>query len=281
MRTSFFLPALLCISSLCLAQNQERIITAGSAATETICALGDCNKIVASDKTSLYPESIQSLPSIGYRTSIGAEGILSLKPTLVVAIRDYVDEAVLTQVKSAGVRVVVIERLYNFDGTKTLIRTIAETLQRKPEGEKLITKIEEQLAQASVILKKAKTSPRVLCIYNRGTSSFDVAGDKTFSSILPYVGARSAVTGVEGYKPLNTEALIAANPDYLLMFEAGVQSLGGVEGVLRVPGVMQTNAGKNKKVIAMDGMKLSNFGPRFGETVKELTIILYPDIQAN
>jgi iron complex transport system substrate-binding protein len=143
------------------------------------------------------------------------------------------------------------------------------------QGEQIIAKIESQLAEASIIVKKAKTSPKVLCIYNRGTSSFDVAGNNTFSNILPFVNATPAVTGVEGYKPLNTEALIASNPDYLLMFESGVKSLGGVEGVLRVTGVNQTTAGKKKQVIVMDGIKLSNFGPRLGEAVKELAENLY------
>jgi len=247
--------------------------------TETVCALGDCSKIIASDRTSLYPPEIQKLPSIGYRSSINSEGIISLQPTLVIAEKDYVEPAVLTQIQSAGIRVIVIERLYSIDGTKNLIRQIAQELNKKAEGEKLISKIESQLAEASALIKKSKVAPKVLCVYNRGTSSVDIAGTRTFSSILPYVGAESAITGVEGYKPLNTEALMASNPDYLLMFESGVQSLGGIDGVLKIGGVLQTTAGKKKQIIAMDGIKLSNFGPRFGEAVKELATQLHPDIQ--
>lgn len=255
---------------------EARIITAGSAMTETVCALGDCEKIVATDRTSLYPEKVQGLPSIGYRSTISAEGIIALKPTIFIVEKDYVEDAVVKQIQSTGIKVVPIARSYDLNGTKDLIRSIAKELNKKSEGEKIITKIESQLAEANAIVKKAKTSPKVLCIYNRGTQSFDVAGNKTFSNILPFVGATPAVTGVEGYRALNTEALIASNPDYLLMFESGVKSLGGVEGVLKVPGVDQTTAGKKKQVIAMDGIKLSNFGPRLGEAVKELATILYP-----
>jgi len=257
----------------------QRIITAGSAMTETVCALGDCSKIIASDRTSLYPAEIQKLPSIGYRSSISAEGIISLQPSLVIAEKDYVEPTVLTQIQSAGIQVIIIERVYTIDGTKSLIRQIASELNKKAEGEKLINKIESQLAEANAIIKKSKIIPKVLCVYNRGTASVDIAGTKTFSSILPYVGAEPAITGVEGYKPLNIESLIASNPDYLLMFESGVQSLGGIDGVLKVPGVVQTTAGKKKQVIAMEGIKLSNFGPRFGEAVKELAIQLHPDTQ--
>jgi iron complex transport system substrate-binding protein len=257
----------------------QKIITAGSAMTETVCALGDCSKIIASDRTSLFPAEIQKLPSIGYRTSISSEGIISLQPSLVIAEKDYVESTVLAQIQSAGIKVIVIERVYTIDGTKALIREVALALNKKAEGEKLISKIESELAEAKAIIKKSKVTPKVLCVYNRGTSSVDIAGTKTFSSILPYVGAEPAITGVDGYKPLNSESLMASNPDYLLMFESGVQSLGGVEGVLKIAGVAQTTAGKNKQIISMEGIKLSNFGPRFGEAVKELTLQLHPDVK--
>lgn len=271
----------LCFVANCFAQGEMRIVTAGSAMTETVCALGDCGKIVATDKTSLYPAEVTTLPSIGYRSSINAEGIIALRPTLFVVEKLYVDDVVVQQIRSAGIKVIEIPRAYDLAGTKELIRTIAKALDKQSQGEQIVAKIETQLAEASVIVKKAKTSPKVLCIYNRGTSSFDVAGNNTFSNILPFVNATPAVSGVEGYKPLNTEALIASNPDYLLMFESGVRSLGGVEGVLKVTGVGQTTAGKKKQVIVMDGIKLSNFGPRLGEAVKELAEILYSNTQAN
>lgn len=260
-------------------QTEQRIITAGSAMTETICALGLCDKIIASDRTSLYPAEIQKLPSIGYRSGINAEGIISLKPTLVIAEKEYVDEAVLSQIKSTGIKLISIERAYNLEGTKNLIREISLAVNKKMEGEKLIAKIETQLVEASAIIKKSKITPNVLCVYNRGASSVDAAGTKTFSDILPYVGAVSAVTGVNGYKPLNAEALIAANPDYILFFESGLQSLGGIKGALEIPGVAQTTAGKKQQILAMDGIKLSNFGPRFGEAVKELTLLIHPDVK--
>lgn len=275
MRNGCLLLILLIFNLRALAQ-EVRIITAGSAMTETVCALGDCDKIVATDRTSLYPEKVQSLPSIGYRSTISAEGIIALKPTILIVEKDYVEDAVVKQIQSTGIKVVAIARSYDLSGTKDLIRSIAKELNKKSQGEQIIAKIESQLAEANAIVKRSKSSPKVLCIYNRGTQSFDVAGNRTFSNILPFVGATPAVTGVEGYKALNTEALIASNPDYLLMFESGVKSLGGVEGVLKVPGVNQTTAGKKKQVIAMDGIKLSNFGPRLGEAVKELATILYP-----
>lgn len=258
----------------------QRIITAGSALTETVCALGDCDKIIASDRTSLYPAHIQQLPSIGYRGGINAEGILSLKPTLVIAEKDYVEDAVLQQLTASGVKLLIIDRKYTFSDTKEIIARIATTLNRDAEGIKLIAKIEGELAEANAMLKKATTVPKVLSVYNRGTSTISVAGKNTFGEILSYAGATSVVQDVEGYKPLNTEALIAANPDYLVMVSTGLESLGGIEGALKIPGVAQTTAGKKKQIVSIESLKLTNFGPRFGEAVKELVVLIHPELRA-
>jgi iron complex transport system substrate-binding protein len=272
--------ALVALTVTTLAQSPLRIITAGSAITETVCALGDCDKIIASDRTSLYPEHIQSLPSIGYRSSIGAEGIISLKPTLIIAEKEYVDDAVLQQLASSGIKLLVVEARYNFNDTKKCITEIAAALKREAEGKKLIAKNEAELAEAGTLLSKATGSPKALCVYNRGAATVSVAGKKTFAGILDYVGATNVIPDVEGYKPLNTEALIAANPEYLVMVSTGLESIGGIEGALKIPGVAQTTAGRKKQILSVNSLKLTNFGPRFGETVKELVVMLHPELQA-
>jgi iron complex transport system substrate-binding protein len=258
----------------------QRIITAGSAVTEIVCALGDCDNIVASDRTSLYPEHIQQLPSIGYRSGISAEGIISLKPTLIIAEKDYVEEAVLQQLASSGIKLLVVDARYDFNDIKKCITQIAFVLKREAEGKKLIARNEAELTEAKALLAKAAGSPRTLCVYNRGTATISVAGRKTFAEILDYAGASNVIPGVEGYKPLNTEALIAADPEYILMVSTGLESIGGVEGALKIPCVAQTTAGRKKQILGVNSLKLTNFGPRFGETVKELVIMLHPELRA-
>jgi iron complex transport system substrate-binding protein len=259
---------------------QSRIITAGSAITEIVCALGDGEKIVASDRTSLYPAFIQRLPSIGYRSGINAEGIISLNPTIVIAERKYVEEAVIEQLSSGKIKLVVIEERSSFEDTKKAITQIAAALGREQEGKKVIASNEAQLEEAKAILVKAKSSPKVLCVYNRGTATISVAGSTTFSEILKYVGATNAIPGIDGYKPLNTESLIAADPEYILMVSTGLESIGGLEGALKIPGVAQTTAGKKKQIISIESLKLTNFGPRFGEAVKELVGLIHPELES-
>ena len=272
---------IICLLTVHVAVSQERIITAGSALTETVCALGNCDQIIASDRTSLYPAQIQQLPSIGYRTGISAEGIISLKPTLVIAEKEYVDEAVLSQLRATQIKLVIVDRKQNWDDTKKYIRQIATALRKEAEGEKLIASNETQLAEASSLLKRATSKPKVLCVYNRGTSTVSTAGKDTFGDITQYVGAVNVFASEQGYKPLNTEALIAANPEYLIMLSSGFESIGGLEGTLKIPGVAQTTAGKKRQILAVDALRLTNFGPRFGETVKELVGLLHPELKSN
>jgi len=272
---------LLSTLSIHVTYSQDRIITAGSAITETVCALGDCDKIIASDRTSLYPAAIQQLPSIGYRSSISAEGIISLKPTIVIAEKDYVEDAVLSQLSTSGIQLVIVDRKLNINDTKKFILQIAAALNRDAEAKQLIASIETDLAEAKTILKKSKTVPKVVCVYNRGTAMISAAGTETFAEILPLVGAANAFSDIDGYKPLNTEALIASNPEYLLIVSSGFQSLGGMEGVLKIPGVAQTIAGKKKQIVSFDSLMLTNFGPRIGKAVKELVLLLHPELTSN
>jgi len=98
-----------------------------------------------------------------------------------------------------------------------------------------------------------------------------VAGASTAAqAMLHYAGAVNAVQGFKGYKPLTPESMIAAQPDCLLVTEQGLQATGGLEVILKLPGLAQTPAGRSRAVIAMDALRLLGFGPRMPEAVLAL-----------
>jgi iron complex transport system substrate-binding protein len=277
MKTRFY-PILAFFASICFpALSQQRIITAGSSSTEIVCELGLCDKIVGTDRTSQYPEKIQSLPSIGYRSSIGAEGIISLQPDLIILEKEYVKEDVVSQLKSTGIKVLVVEQGQNFETTKTRIRAIALALGKTDEGELLIKKTGTALQAIQKKVDAATARPTVLCVYARGTGAMQVAGKNTSFGILPLAGVRNAAADVDGYKPLNIESLIQANPDYILFFTSGLESVGGVDGALKITGVEQTTAGKKRQIIHMDGILLTNWGPRVALAVEQLFYLTHPE----
>src|SRR3546814_10521282 len=112
----------------------------------------------------------------------------------------------------------------------------------------------------------------VFFIYARGTGTMMVAGQlKQLDEMITLAGGENAVSGFEDFKPLTAESLVAANPDVILLFDSGLSSLGGIAGLLEVQGVAETNAGKARKVVEMDGQFLTGFGQRLGKAILELT----------
>jgi iron complex transport system substrate-binding protein len=261
----------------CQAIAQHRIVTAGSSTTEIVCALGLGDKIIATDRTSLYPQKMQLLPSIGYRDNIGAEGIISLQPDLIILEKEYVKEDVVSQLKSTGIKILVVEHAQNFESTKTRIRAIASVLSKTKEGEALITKTESALQNIQKKVNASTIRPTVLCVYARSAGAMQVAGKNTSFGILPLAGLQNVLSDIEGYKPLNTESLIQANPDYILFFTTGLESIGGIEGALKIAGVEQTTAGKKKQIIHMDGILLTNWGPRVAEAAEQLFLLTHSE----
>lgn len=248
----------------------QRIVTGGSSSTEIVCALGLCDQIVGTDRTSLYPEQVRSLPSIGYRTDISTEGIISMNPDVIILEKEYIKDIVIEQLDKAGLQLVQIDNQHNFENTKDKIMTIAKALEVEDRGKALVQKLDTQLNSLETRVQNGGTQPTILCVYNRGRGNMMVAGNDTGFGLIKLAGLKNALPEIQGYKPLNVEYLISTNPDYILFFESGIESLGGMKGVLEIPGVAQTTAGKKGQIIALDGGYLTNWGPRVIEAATEL-----------
>lgn len=244
-----------------------RIVTISGTATETVAALGFENAIVGVDVTSTYPPSVTELPKVGHDRSIRPEGVLSLAPDLVVANSWQLDPTALGQLRAAGGRVVTFPLEYSVDGAKAMIRSLADSLGAPERAAPLIARIDEDLAQVVPLAYR----PKVLFVYARGAGALSVSGTGTpMHHMIELAGGRNAMEGFEQFKPLTPEALIAADPDAILLFGTGMDSLQGEDGLLKVPGMAATAAGKNRAFITMEGGLLSNFGPRVGQALAEL-----------
>lgn len=246
----------------------EKIVSISGATTETLCALGLQDHIVGVDVTSTFPAAMAKLPSVGHNRSMSSEAIIALAPTLVIGVEEGVKPELVEQLKSAHIKVLLLKQETTVEGTKALIQSIADSLGASENAEAIIGQIDADLKTASPLDKK----PKVLFIYARGAGTMMVAGENTsMNAIITLAGGTNAVSGFEDFKPVTPESLLDANPDVILMFDSGLESLGGIDGLLKVPGVAMTNAGKNKQVIEMDGQFLTGFGPRVGAAIAVLS----------
>lgn len=245
-----------------------RIVSLSGTTTEILCALGLQDLLVGVDVTSTYPDAVTQLPKVGHSRNLSAEAILALNPDIVVGVAENIRPELAAQLQTGRSRVWLFHIENSPEGAKNLIRAAADSFGLAEKADPVCRQIDADL-QGKVTPAR---QPRVLFIYARGSGSMMVAGERTYpNSMITLAGGVNAVHGFEDFKPLTSEALVAANPDVILMFNSGLESLGGIEGLLQIQGVAQTSAGRNRQVIEMDGLYLTGFGPRTGKAIAELS----------
>ena len=245
--------------------------------TETVFALGAGHIVVGRDATSIYPPEAELLPNLGFDQELSAEGVLSLEPTIVIGSPSAGPPEVLEQIRSAGVEVLIVPDLYTFEAPAMKIRAIGAALGLEQRAEELVADVEARIDAVfrEVAERYAETQrrPSVLFLYVRRNAPQLVAGeDSPAASMIEAAGGTDAGTqaGIYGFAPLTPEAIVAADPEALLVMQRAIDSIGGIDGLLEVPGVAETRAGRARRVIAMDDLYLLGFGPRLPEALRDL-----------
>ena len=252
----------------------ERIVSLNGSTTEILFALGIGVNVVGCDASSTYPKHVkENLPPVGYQYRLNTEGILALKPTLVIGHANVKPPQVVEQLRMAGVTVLLLKEPRAFDGAKQRLQMIGKVVGRQDQATALISDLDEDIEtlKSKLAAREGQVKFKVLFLYLRGPQTAFVLGRNSGpGAMLELVGAANAAGKIEGSKPMTGEAVIAAQPDVYVLFESGLKSIGGVEGLLKVPGLAQTPAGRNKRVVAIDGLYLSGFGPRCGRAALDL-----------
>jgi iron complex transport system substrate-binding protein len=253
---------------------ERRLVTVGGAVTETVYALGLGSEVVAVDSTSVYPEAVTKLPQVGFERTLAAEGILAQHPSSLIATSDAGPAGVIEQIRAAGVQVIIVQAEPSVEGAKRKIQAVADALGKAAQGKELVEKIDEQIATAANPNPPAQRR-KVLFIYARGGGILNVSGTGTAAhAMIEAAGGHNAVTEYQGYKPLTAEGAVTASPELILVASRGLESIGGIDRLLAFPGLAETPAGRSRRVVAIDDLKLLGFGPRTGEAVTELAVEL-------
>lgn len=244
----------------------------------TVFALGLGSHLVARDIATKFP-AVQHLPVLNPTgAGVDAEAVLALHPTVVLTDNSMTD-GTIAQLVSSGVPVVTFDASRSVANAEPIIRAVATALGVPDAGRTLADRDAADIARAKALVPPGSPRLKAAFLYARGTGLMLLGGPGSGAdSLLALLGMRDAGTAAGltiPFTPITPEGMLNAAPDVLLMMTDGLASVGGVDGLLQVPGIADTPAGRARRVVDMDDGVLLSFGPRTGPVALALATALY------
>ncbi|WP_433567315.1 heme/hemin ABC transporter substrate-binding protein [Nocardia sp. CA-151230] len=263
-------------------QDSSRIIAVDRFGTlaQTIYALGLGGRLVGRSMSAKIP-AIAGLPNVTPDgESMSVEAILALHPTVLLTDATTATPAVFEQLRAAGVPIVFFDPARTLNGAGPQIQAIADALGVHDQGVALAQRTTTEIGTATANLPATDPRLRIAFVYLRGTALTMLAGRGSGAdALIAGLGAEDAGTAAglsEPFVAITSEAMIAARPDVLLVMTEGLDSIGGTAGLLKLPGVSQTPAGRAHRIIDMSDSVLLSFGPNTGRVLTALRSAVYP-----
>lgn len=283
------LPAVLVVAALLAAlvspaaasAGTSRIVVLNGDLAEVVYALGAGDRVVAVDLSATYPAAAAAAPKIGYQRTLSAEPILGLRPTLVLGSRLAGPPAVIQQLRAVGQNVQILPEPRGLNEVGLKIRRVGRVLGGSAAiRSRTLARTAQRAVNAAKRRVVATRKPRVAFLYLRGTRVQQIAGagsgaDAMISAAGGLDVGREA--GIRGYRPLTPEGLVQMRPDVIVTLTAGLRSVGGVGGLKRIPGVAQTPAGREGRILSFDDQEFLGLGPRAGHALTRLIDALGTD----
>lgn len=233
----------------------SRIVSVATSCAEIIAALGLKNFLVGRDLASKTP-SLNNIPVVTDVLSVNAEKVLAQKPTVVLVDSQTGPSAALTQIADAGVQIVQVPTAWTLKDVPTRIKAIASILGIPQRATTLLASLTSTSHKPNGV--------RVAFLYLRGSSAIYLLGGKGSGAdaLIEAAGAIEVGSQIQKrpFTPMTPEALAQLKPDVFLVMTNGLKSVGGPDGLVDLPGVSQTPAGQDKRIIAVDDGLLLAFG---------------------
>ncbi len=251
----------------------------------TVWGLGLGDTLVGRDVSTTFPgtEDLEVVTGSGH--TVNAEAIIALRPTLVITDGSIGPVDVVQQLRDVGITVVFVERASSFEGASELARSVAAVYGAPAAGDLLAQRIADDVERTRAeIADLAPVDPadrlRVAFLYLRGSAGvYYLFGSESGADQL--IDALAAVDvagelGWDGMQPLTDEAMVAADPDLILVMTDGLASVGGVDGLLEdKPAIALTAAGQNRRFVDMADGEILSFGPRSAAVLDALARAVY------
>jgi iron complex transport system substrate-binding protein len=246
----------------------SRVVVLANGVAEIIQSLNAQSIIVGRDISSTE-DSLADIPIVTSGHQVLPEKVIAQKPDLVLIDASTGPKSAIETIKAAGITVVQTPESWSLKDLPIKVRAVGRAIGAQVQAEELIKQMNQSLNTS-----KVKNSLRVAFLYLRGTSSVYLIGGagSGADSLLTAIGAIDvgAQTLDRPFNTLTAESLAALNPDVILVMSKGLESVGGIDGLLKLPGVAQTRAGKISAVIDVDDSLLLSFGPRTPSLVDAL-----------
>ncbi len=251
-----FFGLMLCLLALPVFAS-PRVVSIGGDVTEIVYALGAGDQLAGRDSTSTSPAQAEKLPDIGYMRQLNTEGILALKPEVVLANEQAKPSQVLEQLSQVGVKVVHVTGENSLPAILQKITTIADALHKEDAAKPLLRQVSEQIQALPTRPLQIKA---LYIMANSGMTTL-VAGKGTAADVaMRSAGLINVMGSVPHYQTLSAEGVIAAAPQVIIIDRGGVAALGGPEKLWQLPGLSMTPAGQHHRLITIDQMALLGFG---------------------
>lgn len=254
---------------------------------EVVYSLGLSEVLVGRDISTNFPGA-EELPIVTRNGhSIDAEGVLALNPSLVITDGSIGPTDVVLQLADAGVAVVTVDRAIDPESSYVVMQQVADALGAGAAAPELIDRLKQAIAdkeaEVQALLPEESKRPRIAFLYVRGTAGiFYLFGEGSgVDSLIRSIGAIDVAEeiGWVGEKPMTEEALVGMNPDIILVMTKGLESAGGVDGLLAAqPSIALTEAGMHRRIIDVDDSVLFAGGTRIPDVIDGLARAVYaPD----
>ncbi len=258
----------------------SRIVSLWGNITETVYALGLGDNVVGRDVASTFTEA-EDVPVVTRAHDVSPESVLSLRPTVVLVDPTIGPPEALDQIRGAGVPVVVVDEVTTIDGIGARIEQVAQALGVPDAGEELAAEAASEIEAVSATVPDDVESPRIAFLYMRGQAGvYLLAGPGSGADeMIEAAGGTDAGTAIgldRPFTPITSEALTDAAPDVILMTTTGLDSVGGVSGLLEIPGIAQTPAGRDGRVVTVEDGLLYSFGGRTARALELMIDQIYP-----
>ena len=250
----------------------SRVVVLANGVAEIMQSLNAQSIIVGRDISSTE-KSLEDIPIVTSGHQILPEKVISLKPDLVLIDASSGPQSAIAQIEKSGVRVVKIPESWTLADIEVKVAAVGSAIGASQQAQILIEKLNQSLAQSQI-----EKRLRIAFLYLRGTSSVYLIGGAGSGADSIFASLGAVDVGAQQLKnPFNTltaESLATLNPDVIVVMSKGLESVGGVDGLLKLPGVGQTKAGKNSAIIDVDDSLLLSFGPRTPSLIEQLRIAL-------